>query len=134
MGFRRRRPTRVPLLNARHKALHLAWARRHRRWTVDDWKHVAWSDESHFQLYRADGRVQVWRQPHKSMDPACQQETVHAVGGSVMVWGMCSWNDMIDTTQTGDTYVHILTDQLHPFMSIVHSEGLCRTMRQPTRP
>ncbi|GFY35000.1 hypothetical protein TNCV_5043761 [Trichonephila clavipes] len=51
--------------------------------TVDDWKHVALSDESHFQLNRADGRVQ--RQPHESMNPTCQQETVQAGGGSVMV-------------------------------------------------
>ncbi|GFS50304.1 HTH_Tnp_Tc3_2 domain-containing protein [Trichonephila clavipes] len=48
MGFRSRMPTRVPLLTARHKALRLAWAHQHRHWTVDDWKHVAWSDEYHF--------------------------------------------------------------------------------------
>ncbi|GFT61586.1 HTH_Tnp_Tc3_2 domain-containing protein [Trichonephila clavipes] len=48
MGFRSRRLTRAPLLTARHKALHLALARQHRHWTVDDWKHVAWSDESLF--------------------------------------------------------------------------------------
>ncbi|GFX06086.1 HTH_Tnp_Tc3_2 domain-containing protein [Trichonephila clavipes] len=35
MGFRSRRPTRVPLLTARHKALRLAWTRQHRHWTVD---------------------------------------------------------------------------------------------------
>ncbi|GFV48954.1 HTH_Tnp_Tc3_2 domain-containing protein [Trichonephila clavipes] len=74
MGFRRRRRTRVSLLTARHKALPLAWARRHRHWTVDDWKHVAWSDESHFQLNRADGRVREWRQSQESKDPTCQQD------------------------------------------------------------
>ncbi|GFU46866.1 HTH_Tnp_Tc3_2 domain-containing protein [Trichonephila clavipes] len=36
MGFWNRRPTRVPLLTARHKALRLTKARQHRRWTVDD--------------------------------------------------------------------------------------------------
>ncbi|GFX77236.1 uncharacterized protein TNCV_5063691 [Trichonephila clavipes] len=70
---RSRRPTRVPLLTARHKALRLAWVRQHRHWTVDDWKHVAWSDESRFQLNRADGGVGVWRKHYESMDPACQQ-------------------------------------------------------------
>ncbi|GBN80718.1 Transposable element Tcb2 transposase [Araneus ventricosus] len=94
MGFQSRRPTRVPLMTAQHKSLRLAWARQHRHWTVDDWKHVSWSDESRFQLYRADGRVRVWRQPHESMDPTCQQWTVQAGGGSVMVWGVCSWRDM----------------------------------------
>ncbi|GBO03771.1 hypothetical protein AVEN_264650-1 [Araneus ventricosus] len=58
------RPTRVPLLTALHKALLLSWARQHYHWTVDDWKHVAWSDESRFQLYRADACVRAWRQHH----------------------------------------------------------------------
>ncbi|GFV53812.1 HTH_Tnp_Tc3_2 domain-containing protein [Trichonephila clavipes] len=30
MGFRSRRPSRVPLLSARHKALRLSWACQHR--------------------------------------------------------------------------------------------------------
>ncbi|GBM89479.1 hypothetical protein AVEN_187050-1 [Araneus ventricosus] len=59
MGFQSRRPTRVPLLTTRHKILLLSWARQHYHWTVDDWKHVAWSDESRFQLYRTDARVRV---------------------------------------------------------------------------
>ncbi|GFY10586.1 hypothetical protein TNCV_2194071 [Trichonephila clavipes] len=48
-------------------------------------KYVAWSDESRFQLNRTDGLVRVWRQPPESMDPTCQQRTVQAGGGSVMV-------------------------------------------------
>ncbi|GBL89164.1 hypothetical protein AVEN_255281-1 [Araneus ventricosus] len=64
MGSQSRRPTRVPLLTARRKALLLSWARQHYHWTVDDWKHVTWSDESRFQLYRTDARVRVWRQHH----------------------------------------------------------------------
>ncbi|GBM86093.1 hypothetical protein AVEN_41235-1 [Araneus ventricosus] len=64
MGSQSRRPTRVPLLTARHKALLLSWARQHYHWSVDDWKHVAWSDESRPQLYRTDARVPVWRRHH----------------------------------------------------------------------
>ncbi|GBM08840.1 hypothetical protein AVEN_57397-1 [Araneus ventricosus] len=62
MGSQSRRPTSVPLLTARHKALRLSWARQPYHWTADDWKHVVWSDESRFQLYRTDAHVQVWRQ------------------------------------------------------------------------
>ncbi|GFS90244.1 transposable element Tcb2 transposase [Trichonephila clavipes] len=47
-------------------------------------KHIAWSDESGFQLNRADGHVRVWRQPNESMDPTWQQGTVQAGGGFVM--------------------------------------------------
>ncbi|GFW84748.1 hypothetical protein TNCV_1814781 [Trichonephila clavipes] len=34
MGLGSRRPTIVPLLNARHQAAHLVWAREHRNWNV----------------------------------------------------------------------------------------------------
>ncbi|GBN11447.1 hypothetical protein AVEN_222260-1 [Araneus ventricosus] len=115
MGFRSRRTTIVPLLIEGHKALCIARARQHCHWTVDDWKHVAWSDESRFQLYRADGRVRVWRKPHESMDPTCQQGTAQSGGTSVMVWGLCSWSKMgplihLETALTGDMYATILYD------------------------
>ncbi|GFW51393.1 HTH_Tnp_Tc3_2 domain-containing protein [Trichonephila clavipes] len=49
MGFGSRQPTRGLLLNARHRAAHLAWAREHKDRSVEDyWKRVAWSDESRF--------------------------------------------------------------------------------------
>ncbi|GFU83578.1 transposable element Tcb2 transposase [Trichonephila clavipes] len=63
------------------------------------------------------------------MDPTCQQGTVQAGGGSVMVWSVCIWRDMgplirLDTTLKGDRYVSILSDHLHQFIFIVHSDGL----------
>ncbi|GFT00411.1 transposable element Tcb2 transposase [Trichonephila clavipes] len=46
-----------------------------------------------------------------------------------MVWGVCSRRNMgppirLDTTLTGDRYVSLLSDLLHPFMSIMYSDGL----------
>ena len=46
MSFWSRRSSRLPILTARHKFLRLIWVRQHRHWTAEDWKHVAWSDES----------------------------------------------------------------------------------------
>ncbi|GFV26230.1 uncharacterized protein TNCV_2564981 [Trichonephila clavipes] len=43
----------------------------------------------------------------------------------------------LNTTLTSDRYVSTLSDHLHPFILIVHSDGLGefqRTMRHPTRP
>ncbi|GFR29611.1 uncharacterized protein TNCT_301311 [Trichonephila clavata] len=45
-----------------------------------------------------------------------------------MVWSVGSWRDMrplmrLDTTPTGDRYLSILSEHLHPFMSILHSDG-----------
>ncbi|GFU01787.1 transposable element Tcb2 transposase [Trichonephila clavipes] len=63
------------------------------------------------------------------MDPTCQQGTVQAYGGPGIVWGVCSRRNMgplirPDTALTGDRYISILSDHLHPFMSIVHSDRL----------
>ncbi|GBM41298.1 hypothetical protein AVEN_202890-1 [Araneus ventricosus] len=46
-----------------------------------------------------------------------------------MVWDVCSWRDMeplirLETTLTGGRYLSILSDHLHSFMSIAHSDGL----------
>ncbi|GBM53553.1 hypothetical protein AVEN_571-1 [Araneus ventricosus] len=66
MGLCRRRPTRVPLLTKRHRQLRLQWAQEHRDWTMDEWKRVAWSEESRFLIHHVDGRVRVPRLPgHK---------------------------------------------------------------------
>ncbi|GFX51509.1 HTH_Tnp_Tc3_2 domain-containing protein [Trichonephila clavipes] len=65
MGFVSRRPTLVALFNARHRAARLAWAREHRDWSVEDWKRVAWSDESRLRLLNADGRLRIWLQVHE---------------------------------------------------------------------
>ncbi|GBN97391.1 hypothetical protein AVEN_144260-1 [Araneus ventricosus] len=63
MGLCSRRPTRVPLLTKRHRQLRLQWAREHRDWTMDEWKRVAWSDESRFLIHHVDGRVRVRHLP-----------------------------------------------------------------------
>jgi len=59
-----------------------------------------------------------------------------------MVWGVYSWIDVgplirQDTTLTGDTYIRIQVDHLHPLMSIMHTDDLgnsSRTMKHPTFP
>ncbi|GFV90335.1 transposable element Tcb2 transposase [Trichonephila clavipes] len=63
------------------------------------------------------------------MDPNSQQGTVNAGGGSVMVWSVCSCRNMgplirLGMALTSEMYVSILSDHLHPFMSIVHSDRL----------
>ncbi|GFV41077.1 transposable element Tcb2 transposase [Trichonephila clavipes] len=85
MGFGNHRPTRVALLNAPHRAAHLARAREHRYWSLEDWKQVAWSDEFRFRILNANGRLRIWHQGHEAMDPACHVGTVQGHGGLIMV-------------------------------------------------
>ncbi|GBN83292.1 Transposable element Tcb2 transposase [Araneus ventricosus] len=128
MGFGSHRPTRVPLLNARHRTARLAWARGHREWTLEDWKRVAWSDESRFQLLHVDGRLRIWRQAHEAVDPAYKVGTVQGHGGSIMVWGVSSWQFLgslvlVPTSLNAIRYVELLGDHLHPFMLYYHPHG-----------
>ncbi len=76
-----RRPHRVPLLSAKNRKRRLQFAQAHQNWTIEDWKNVAWSDESRLLLLHSDGRVRIWRKEHESMDPSCLVSTVQGGGG-----------------------------------------------------
>lgn len=39
--------------------LRLKFTQDHQSWTIEDWKSISWSDESHFQLWHSDGGVRV---------------------------------------------------------------------------
>ena len=52
-GLRARRPARRPLLTPAHREARLRWARRHRHWTMAQWRCVLFSDESRFCLRKS---------------------------------------------------------------------------------
>jgi len=45
-GYNIRRTHQVPLISTINRNKRLQFARAHQNWTVEDWKNVAWSDES----------------------------------------------------------------------------------------
>ncbi|GFX66400.1 HTH_Tnp_Tc3_2 domain-containing protein [Trichonephila clavipes] len=51
MAFGSHRPTRVPMLNTRHRAVYLDWVREHRDWSVD----------TRFRILNANGRLRMPR-------------------------------------------------------------------------
>ncbi len=94
MGYSSRRPHRVPLLSAKNRKQRIEFTQAHQNWTIENWKNVAWSDESRFLQRHSDGRVRTWRKEHESMDPSCLVSTVQAGDGVVMVWGIFSWHTL----------------------------------------
>ncbi|GBM85247.1 hypothetical protein AVEN_275110-1 [Araneus ventricosus] len=78
-------PTRVPLLAKHHRQLRLQWAREHRDWTMDEWKRIAWSDESRFLIHHVDSCVRVRRLPGEQSLPSCRAGRTQAGGGGIML-------------------------------------------------
>ncbi len=125
MGSSSRRPHRVSLLSAKNKKQRLQFTPDHQNWTIEDWKNVAWSEESRFLLRHSEGRVRIWRKEHESMDPSCLVSTVQAGGGGVMVWGIFSWHTLgplvpIEYRLNATVYLSIAADHVHPFMTTVY--------------
>ncbi len=121
MGYSSRRPHRVPRLSAKNRKCMLQFAQAHQNWTIEDWKNIAWSDESRFLLRHSDGRVRICRKEHENMDPSCLVSTVQA-GDGVMVWGIYSWHTLgplvpIEHRLNATAYLSIVADHVHPFMA-----------------
>ncbi len=125
MGYSSRRPHRVPLLSAKNRKQRLQFAQAHQNWTIEDWKNIAWSDESRFLLWHW---VRIWRKEHESMDPSCLVSTVQASGGGVMVWGIFYWHTLgplvpIEHRLNATAYLSIVADHVHPFITTVYSSS-----------
>ncbi|XP_071085121.1 uncharacterized protein [Haliotis cracherodii] len=95
-GIRAYRPFKGMTLTLEYRRRRLAWARRVRQWQQRNWQRVLFSDESGFQLNRADGRRRVYRRRGERTARCCVQETEPYGGGSVMVWGGICGNTKTD--------------------------------------
>ncbi len=72
MGSSSRRPHRVPLLSDKNSTRRIQFTQTHQNWTTEDWKNVAWSDESRFLLHSDVGsefgvkNMKAWIHPASS--------------------------------------------------------------------
>ena len=86
-GLHARIRRKKPYLKKEHQKRQLAFARKYQNWTIEDWKHVIWSDESKFQIFGSDGCKYCWKRPGEQLKSYHVQPTVKFGGGSIMVWG-----------------------------------------------
>lgn len=120
MGYSNRRPQRTPVLSAKNKKLRLQFAQAHQNWTIADWKKVAWSSETRFQLRQSDGRVKIWHEPLESLDPS-----VAAAGGGTIMWAIFSWHKLgplvpLQNSLNATDYLGLVGDHVLPFMTSVY--------------
>jgi hypothetical protein len=106
-----------PLLTIAHRKKRLAFALRHREWTVEDWKRVIWSDETKINRIGSDGKQWVWKQVGEGLIEREVQGTVKFGGGNIMVWGCMGWNGVgqlaeVEGRMDADQYVDILGNHL----------------------
>jgi hypothetical protein len=105
------------LLSARHRRARLDFAMAHQHWTVEDWMHVVWSDETKINRFGSDGKHWVWKRPGEGLSDRTVNPTLKFGGGLIMVWGCMLWDGpgfacKIDGTLDAELYVAILKDEL----------------------
>uniref|UniRef100_A0A3B1JRE4 Transposase Tc1-like domain-containing protein n=1 Tax=Astyanax mexicanus TaxID=7994 RepID=A0A3B1JRE4_ASTMX len=130
MGLRARKQVGAPVPSTpAHRHRRLLWAREHQNWTVDQWKKVAWSEESRFTLLQEDGEVRVRRLPLELKAPGGSAGN-GAAGeeSSVTLWAAFCWDTLgpviaVDASLTSDSYLDIVAEQVPPFMGMVFPDG-----------
>ena len=99
-----------PLLSKHYRRERLDFALSHQDWTVDDWKHVIWSDEAKINCIGSGGRKWAWKKAGEGLSDRLVESTVKFGGGSVKMWGCMTWNGVgmackIDGKMDANLYV-----------------------------
>lgn len=106
-----------PALSHANIKARLNFAKRHKYWTIDDWKRVIWSDETKINRLGSDGMSWCWKRDGESEQLRHVQQTVKHGGGSIMIWGcitadgpgyMCK----VEGTMDQELYKSILEGEL----------------------
>jgi transposase len=117
-----------PRLLERHIKQRRDFALKHRRWTVEDWKRVVWSDETKINRLGSDGREWVWKRRGSAITEQHVQGTVKFGGGSLMMWGCMTAQGVgyacrINGNLNAQLYTDILGDE---FLQTLEYYGLER--------
>ena len=119
-GYNSRRPTIKPKLTDRHHPQRWELAAHHWHRQVQHWRHVLFSDESAFSLYKADGRMRVRRLANEALMEDCLTNREHTGGGTVHVWGAIhhgrkSALHILWENVNAATYLTVLRDVMLPY-------------------
>lgn len=103
-----------PFFKFQHIKNRLNWAKKHRDWSVEDWKKVIFSDETRINLWQSDGAVYTWKEDGQPDLPHNVNTTLKHNGGSIMIWscmtsfGVGYASSVVDGTMNSVIYTNIL--------------------------
>lgn len=90
VGFKARTKQKKPMLSPKNVKSRLAFAKKYKNWTVDEWRKVIFSDETKINRFGSDGREFTWRKDGEQLRPHNIRQTLKHGGGSIMVWSCMS--------------------------------------------
>ena len=59
------------MVQLNNKKKRIVWAKKHKDWTLDQWKSVLWSDESKFEIFGSNRRVIMRHREGERVVSAC---------------------------------------------------------------
>jgi transposase len=83
--------SRKPALEPRNARKRLAWCKKYRSWTIDDWKRVVWSDETKINRFNSDGRIWAWIRDGETIQPKHVKGTYKHNGGGILLWSAITY-------------------------------------------
>ncbi|KAJ4441738.1 hypothetical protein ANN_11596 [Periplaneta americana] len=124
-GQRARKPIKKQLLTPVMCKKRLMWAKLHQHWTVNDWKNVLFSDESHFEVH--GHRVSYVRKGSEKVTAAYLQQAPK-YPPKVMFWGCITHEGPgalipIKGMMNSHKYIHLLETRIVPQLQKSFPDG-----------
>ncbi|KAG2194552.1 hypothetical protein INT46_009207 [Mucor plumbeus] len=85
-GFKPKRMVKTSFVRAENRAKRLAWAKRHRHLTTDNWRKWGFSDETGINMWGSDGKAFYWTDRPTELLPHQTEAQVQGDGGGVVFW------------------------------------------------
>lgn len=129
VGLKARSARKKPLLTPRNRMKRIIWAKKHKNWSIDQWKKVIWTDETCIHFVDNCGRTYVRRRPGEELKKECLRPTLKKGGGKLSIWSCFHWEGVgpmrvIDGNMDGAKYHTILTEAIIPFMEDVMTDDI----------